>query len=101
VKHRFCENYGPASAVAIMAVFHLALAPGANAQAGGNSTAVNGTVLDPSGAVIPSATVEIINPVSAFRRSTVTDSSGTFSFPNVPFNPYHLTVTAAGFAPYA
>ena len=27
--------------------------------------------------------------------------SGNFSFPNVPFNPYHLTVTAAGFASYA
>ena len=84
-----------------MVVFHLALALSASVQAGGNSTAVNGTVLDPSGAVVPSATVEIDNPVSAFQRSTVTDSSGRFSFPNVPFNPYHLTVAAAGFAPYA
>jgi len=67
-----------------MVVFHLALALSASAQAGGNSTAVNGTVLDPSGAVVPSATVEIDNPVSAFQRSTVTDSSGRFSFPNVP-----------------
>ena len=86
---------------ALMVVLCLALALSASAQAGGNSTAVNGTVLDPSGAVVPSATVEIDNPVSAFKRSTVTNSSGGFSFPNVPFNPYHLTVTAAGFAPYA
>jgi len=42
--------------------------------------------------------VEIHNAVSGFDRTTTTDSKGNFSFPNVPFNPYHLTVTAAGFA---
>ena len=25
-------------------------------------------------------------------------AKGKFSFPNVPFNPYHMTVTATGFA---
>jgi hypothetical protein len=62
---------------------------------------VNGTVVDPSGAVIPNAVVEIRNPVSAFVRNTLTDNSGKFSFPNVPFNPYHLTVTGKGFAAHA
>ena len=71
------------------------------AQSGGNSTSITGTVLDPTGAVVPSATVEIHNPVSAYVRSTTTDTSGKFSLPNIPFNPYHLNVTAAGFAPYA
>jgi hypothetical protein len=50
--------------------------------------------------VVVNAAVTIHNPVSSFERSTTTDSSGSFTFPNVPFNPYHLTVTAAGFAPY-
>jgi hypothetical protein len=40
------------------------------------------------------------NPVSAFERTTTTDSSGKFSIPNVPFNPYHVTVTGKGFDPY-
>jgi hypothetical protein len=71
----------------------------AHAQSTGNSN-VTGTVEDPSGAVIPNAVVEIHNPVSEFDRSTTTDSSGRFNIPNVPFNPYHLTVTAKGFAPY-
>jgi Carboxypeptidase regulatory-like domain/TonB-dependent Receptor Plug Domain len=71
------------------------------AQSGGNSTSVTGTVLDPSGAVVPDATVEIHNSVSQFSRSTTTDSKGNFTIPNVPFNPYHLGVSAAGFAPYA
>ena len=66
-----------------------------------NSASIGGTVLDPTGAVVPNASVEIHNPVSHFDRSTTTDSSGRFSFPNVPFNPYHLSVTGTGFAPYA
>jgi hypothetical protein len=62
-----------------------------------NSASVGGTVLDSTGAVIPNATVEIHNPVSGYGRSTTTDSTGRFTFPNVPFNPYHLTVKAPGF----
>lgn len=62
---------------------------------------ISGTVLDPSGAVVPSATVQIHNPVSGYDRSTTTDTSGRFNFPNVPFNPYHLSVNAPGFSPYA
>jgi len=43
------------------------------AQSGGNSTAVTGTVVDPSGAVVPNATIEIHNPVSQYQRSTTSD----------------------------
>jgi hypothetical protein len=71
------------------------------AQSTGNSSAVTGTVLDPTGAVVANATIEIHNPVSGYNRPTTTDSAGKFSFNNVPFNPYHLSVTAEGFAAYA
>lgn len=67
----------------------------------GSSTSVTGTVLDPSGAVVSNAAVEIRNPVSGFLRSALTDAAGVFVIPNVPFNPYHVTVTGKGFAPYA
>jgi hypothetical protein len=77
----------------------LVLGLNSNAQSG--SSIISGTVVDPSGAVVPNATVEIHNPVSGFARSTTTDSSGRFSFSNVPFNPYHMGVTGAGFAAYA
>ena len=63
-----------------------------------NSAPISGTVLDPTGAVVPKATVEIHNPVSGYDRTTTTDNSGNFSFANVPFNPYHLTVALSGFA---
>ena len=84
---------------AAIVVTVVALSVGAaNAQSGGTSSGISGTVLDPSGAVVANATVEIHNAVSGFDRTTTTDSDGRFSFPNVPFNPYHMTVTAAGFA---
>ncbi len=67
-------------------------------QSMGMAGVVKGTVKDPSGAVIPGATVTIYNPVTSFERTTSTDASGSFTFNNVPFNPYHLTVTATGFA---
>ena len=65
------------------------------------SSSISGVVTDPTGAVVPGATVEIHNPVSQFNRSTTTDSAGQFSFPNIPFNPYHVTVTAKGFSAYS
>jgi hypothetical protein len=61
---------------------------------------LKGTVQDPSGAVIPGATVTIHNPVSGYERTATTDISGNFSFTNIPFNPYHLTVTDEGFNPH-
>ena len=84
----------------IAIVLYFALGLSANAQSGG-STSVSGTVVDPSGAVVPNAAVEIHNPVSAFDRTAPTDNAGKFTIPNVPFNPYHLTVTAQGFAAYS
>jgi hypothetical protein len=92
-------SYRKSPFAASIVVFHLAL--GLYAYAQSNSASLNGTVLDPSGAVVANATIEIHNPVSHFDRSTITDSAGRFSFPNVPFNPYHLSVTGAGFTAYA
>ncbi len=86
-------------AATFVAVLFLALGVSVFAQTG-NSTSVSGTVVDPTGAVMLNATVEMRNPVSGFSQSTMTDSAGKFTFANVPFNPYHLTVAGEGFAPY-
>jgi Carboxypeptidase regulatory-like domain/TonB-dependent Receptor Plug Domain len=66
----------------------------------GNAGSVEGTVKDPSGAAVTNATVEISNPVSSFERAVTTGADGSFRFTNVPFNPYHMVVTAEGFAGY-
>jgi hypothetical protein len=62
-----------------------------------NSGTVRATVLDPSGAAIAGATVEIQNPVSHYDQSEKTDGQGNAVFNNVPFNNYHLTAVAGGF----
>src|SRR5215467_3917697 len=93
-------SYPKSLRAAFVILICFALGLSANAQSGGSSTSVTGTVADPTGAVVANATVEIHNPVNGFERTTITDSSGRFTIPNVPFNPYHLTVTGQGFAPY-
>ncbi len=58
---------------------------------------VHGSVVDPSGAAVNGATVEIQNPVSHYSESTQTDSAGNFQFVNIPYNNYHVSTTANGF----
>src|SRR6202167_6498210 len=62
-----------------------------------NSGTGRGAVLDPSGATIMGAAVEIQNPVSRYNKTVQTDSQGNFEFDNVPFNNYHLSASAKGF----
>ncbi|MGB2625842.1 MAG: TonB-dependent receptor [Candidatus Acidiferrum sp.] len=65
------------------------------------SGSIEGAVKDPSGAAVTKATVEIRDVVSGYGRSTNTAADGSFHFTNIPFNGYHLSVTAAGFAAYS
>jgi hypothetical protein len=74
--------------------------PQVSAGSSGGAGTIAGTVKDPSGAVIPGAAVTIHNPVTGLERTASTDASGTFTFSNIPFNPYHLSVTDPGFSPY-
>ena len=63
----------------------------------GNSGTLHGTVTDPTGAVIPGATVRIGNDASGFQRTVVSDATGQFDLLNLPFNNYEILVTANGF----
>jgi hypothetical protein len=69
---------------------------GAVAQSGVGT--LNGTVVDPTGAEIPGATVTIQNAVSGYTRTATSDSTGAFTFLNVPLNPYVLTAAEKGFS---
>lgn len=77
----------------------LIAAVAAPAAQGGNSASVRGTVTDPSGAVIPGATVKVVNTVSGFSKTTKTDAAGEYEIGNVPFNTYSVGASAPGFAP--
>jgi len=84
-------------AFALLAFGVSSLTIGLFAQSGGNSGTVTGTVTDGSGAVVVGAKVVIENPVSGYQRSAMTDSAGKYVFSNLPFNPYHLAISAPGF----
>ncbi|HUO35320.1 MAG TPA: TonB-dependent receptor [Candidatus Acidoferrum sp.] len=90
--------------VASLLAFALAnfttLAAAPKAQEAGNAGTISGVVTDPSGGVVAGAIVEIQNPVSQYDRTATTDAKGEFRFTNIPFNPYHFTVVATGFAAY-
>ena len=58
---------------------------------------INGRVTDPSGAVVPDATVTIINEATGVSNHTQSSKSGDFSFPNVPVGVYTVEFEAAGF----
>ncbi|HTW48943.1 MAG TPA: carboxypeptidase regulatory-like domain-containing protein [Acidobacteriaceae bacterium] len=58
-----------------------------------------GTVTDPSGAVIPHATVTLIlTGVGAQARVVQTDADGNYTATNLPAGTYSITVAAQGFA---
>ena len=71
-------------------VLVLLLATPAWAQA---TAQINGTVTDPSGGVLPGATVTAIQTDTGFRREVVTDATGSFTLTNLPIGPYRLEVT--------
>lgn len=71
--------------------------PGYASQSAGNSGNLHGSVVDPTGATIAGATVTVRNPVSGLNQSATTKADGTFSFSNLPFSHYHLSIVAPGF----
>jgi hypothetical protein len=58
---------------------------------------LQGTVKDPSGAVVPNAQVIVTGSTLVGSKQVVTDSSGYYRFSNLPPGSYALTVTAQGF----
>src|SRR2546426_8787634 len=58
---------------------------------------VSGTVTDPTGAVVPGATVTLVNQATNVRSERSTNRAGFFTFVNVRPGRYVLTVELSGF----
>jgi hypothetical protein len=86
---------------ALAYLLSLSTAIPAPAQSLGNAGTIQGTVLDPSGAVVANAQVTLSNAVSGYRQSTVSASDGSFRLVNIPPNPYRLEVNVPGFASFS
>ncbi len=59
---------------------------------------LTGAVTDPSGAVLPGATVSIKNTATGVIKNVTSDSSGLYSVPNLIPGPYSVTASAKGFS---
>jgi outer membrane receptor protein involved in Fe transport len=57
-----------------------------------------GTVQDPSGAVVPNATIKITSTETNIERITTSNAEGVYRFAGVDPGTYYVTFTAAGFA---
>jgi hypothetical protein len=71
------------------------LFPGARLHA--QTSTIVGTVVDPSGAAIPGAQIQIVDEATGnVTREAVSDANGTFRALNLPVATYKVKVTAAG-----
>src|ERR1700733_14563032 len=57
----------------------------------------NGHVYDQNGAVVPGATVTLVDPQTNLNRTTQTNGEGLYEFPLIPPGLYKLSVTQTGF----
>lgn len=76
----------------------LGVTSGLYAQSSIITGTIQGTVTDPSGAVVPGTSVEVKNLDTNLTRTIVTDSDGRFVFLQLPSGRYSLTVSKQGFA---
>jgi Carboxypeptidase regulatory-like domain len=58
---------------------------------------IQGTVKDPSGAVVPNATISVTTPTLVGSKDLVTDAAGYYRFANLPPGNYTIVVKAQGF----
>ena len=73
----------------------LAFSPTALAQSTG---AIRGVVSDPSGAVVPGATITVISEATEEKRTTSTNDVGLYLAPSLPVGVYSISVDAKGLA---
>ncbi len=73
----------------------LSLVPSASAQQTLGTVSV--TVVDSSGAVVPGATLTLTDVITNYARTATTQEGGNYTFVNLNFGQYKLTVSLVGF----
>ncbi len=76
----------------------LALAPAGRGQ---DNATITGTVTDPTGAVVPNAAINLVNPATNQMRQDTSNSAGSYRFPNVGVGTYTLSASASGFQKFS
>jgi len=88
------------SALTGVACLLLTITAGLNAAAQQITGSIRGTVIDPSGAIVQSATVTAKQIETGLTRVAVTDHQGEYVLVELPIGHYQLEVRAQGFQKY-
>ncbi|HEY4011282.1 MAG TPA: carboxypeptidase-like regulatory domain-containing protein, partial [Acidobacteriaceae bacterium] len=78
-------------------LFAMMLAGGSAMLAQSVRGSIGGSVTDPTGALIPDATVTATNTGTGGKTVTHTTAAGVYHFPDLPLGTYTVTATATGF----
>jgi hypothetical protein len=84
----------------VLALLLIAAAVPALAQSQAANGAIEGTVRDNSGGVLPGVTVALVNIDTGTQRIVVTNESGLYRAVLLPLGTYRLTAELAGFKKY-
>ena len=82
--------------MALLAIFSFG-----SAALGQETGQISGIVTDPTGAVVPNATVSIKNVGTNAVRTVTSNNAGSYVVPGLQPATYEVTVTGAGFHPYS
>jgi hypothetical protein len=83
--------------VILSALMSILLAAPAVAQSTAANGAIEGTVSDSSGGVLPGVTVTVFHLETGTERSTVTNEKGLYRAPLLPLGTYRVTAELQGF----
>src|SRR5215475_6195418 len=79
---------------ALLSILSSVFSPVARAQV---TASITGAVTDPSGAAVPSATVNVRNSETGSTRTTTTDSGGAYLILALPVGFYEISAAKSGF----
>jgi hypothetical protein len=82
----------------ILTAFLLILAPSPWLFGQVDEGSINGTVQDPTGAVVPGAQVTLLNTDQGITLTTTTNGAGQYTFSPVRIGHYSVSVSAPGFS---
>jgi len=81
-----------------LAVWAVVLCLSAGLARAQSTTSLHGIVSDAKGAVLPGATVTILDPQTGFARTVTSGADGVYQFLQIPPATYTVTASASGFA---
>jgi len=83
--------------IVLLALLLALVSAPAFAQGANSASSLAGTVVDKDGGVVPGVSVVAKNDATAVSQTTVTNSSGVYSFPTLEPGTYTVTISLQGF----